>query len=135
MQFMGNALSLVQKIAYIYGYSDFCDENGEPDDQMEHMLTLLVGAMVGVDAAGKAVAELGEMIAKGIVNSSRHGFFKLSLWKITGAAAAGVSKVNFARGVAKIVPVIGGVISGGITLLTLRLWGRKLKHTLRESVG
>ena len=41
-----------------------------------------------------------------------------------------MTKEIFAKGVSKAIPVIGGVVSGGITLATLRPMGTRLANTL-----
>ena len=45
-----------------------------------------------------------------------------------------MNKEVFAKGVGKAVPVIGGVIAGGITLATFRPMGNRLVRALDESI-
>lgn len=44
-----------------------------------------------------------------------------------------MTKEVFAKGVSKAVPIIGGVVSGGITFATLRPMGMRLVDTLEEA--
>jgi hypothetical protein len=45
-----------------------------------------------------------------------------------------VTKTSFSRGVAKVVPVIGGIVSGGLTFATYRIQAKRLKKALRTSM-
>lgn len=44
-----------------------------------------------------------------------------------------MTKSTFAKGVSKAVPVVGGLISGGITLVTLAPMGLHLANTLEQA--
>ena len=44
-----------------------------------------------------------------------------------------MTKEVFAKGVSKVVPVIGGVVSGSITLATMLPMGKRLANTLDEA--
>lgn len=43
-----------------------------------------------------------------------------------------MTKNSFAKSISKIIPVVGGVVSGGLTLVTLKPMGDKLQITLHE---
>jgi hypothetical protein len=43
-----------------------------------------------------------------------------------------VTKQSFAKTVSKVVPVVGGVVSGGLTFVTLRIQSKRLMEHLRE---
>jgi hypothetical protein len=43
-----------------------------------------------------------------------------------------VTKQSFAKTVSKVVPVVGGLVSGGLTFVTLRLQSKRLMEHLRE---
>ena len=45
-----------------------------------------------------------------------------------------MTKDIFAKGVSKAIPIIGGVISGGITFASMKPMGNRLKETLSKSV-
>ena len=44
-----------------------------------------------------------------------------------------MTKSIFAKGVSKAIPIVGGVISGGITFFSLRPMGNRLANTLDEA--
>ncbi len=129
VQFNGHALQVAQKLAYLYGWPSMLDEDGNMDDATAYLLALFFAVMFGAKGAGKAISQLSGMIAKGIIGSSRSGFIKQTLRHLVGAQAAQISKAGFARGLAKFVPVIGGIFSGGITLLLFENMCSRLKDT------
>ena len=45
-----------------------------------------------------------------------------------------MTKDIFAKGVSKAIPIIGGVISGGLTFASMKPMGNRLKETLSKSV-
>lgn len=55
VQFYGHALVLAQKLAYIYGWPSFHDENGEIDSETRSLITLFMGVMMGSQAACKCL--------------------------------------------------------------------------------
>ena len=52
---------------------------------------------------------------------------------IAKAFGAKMTKEVFAKGVSKAVPIIGGVVSGGLTFVTLRPMGMRLADTLDKA--
>lgn len=45
-----------------------------------------------------------------------------------------VTKTSFSRSVAKIVPIIGGIVSGGLTYVTFKPQAKKLMRALRNTM-
>ena len=45
-----------------------------------------------------------------------------------------VTKAGFAKGVSKAVPIVGGVISGGTSYISMNHMGHRLSEGLRESI-
>ena len=58
------------------------------------------------------------------------GFIYPIVKKVATMVGAKMTKDIFAKGVSKIVPVIGGVASGGLTYVTYRPMANKLKKYL-----
>lgn len=59
-QYYYHVFVLSQKLAYIYGYPDLCDENGAFTESAKNLLTTFVGVMGGVAAANKVIQEIAE---------------------------------------------------------------------------
>ena len=89
------------------------------------------GAASSLTTFAKQVARpaLQKQIAKqALTKTAWYGPMKQTL-KLIGIK---ISKDSFAKGVTRTVPVIGGVISGGMTLVALRTQSTRLQKHLRE---
>lgn len=132
-QYFGHVLRIAQKLAYLYGWPSLFDENGEMDDGTKSLLTLFIGIMFGAEGATKAVTEISKKVAASVVRllpqkALTKGVIYPIVKKVAMYLGVQMTKQTFAKGVSKIVPVIGGVVSGGITLATFR----PMSATLRD---
>lgn len=66
-QYYWHVFVLAQKLAYLYGFPDLRDENGNLTDTASDMLTLFVGVMMGASAANQAIKGLAKEFAKQVV--------------------------------------------------------------------
>lgn len=136
VQYLGHMLRIAQKLAYIYSWPDlFADGGDEIDEATEGILTLFVGVMVGVQFAQGGVSKVSTMIAAQVVKKlPQQALTKGAIYPIVKKVAAflGVSmtKKLFASGVAKAIPVVGAVLSGGLTLGTFLPMSKKLQKHL-----
>lgn len=138
-QYYYHVFALAQKLAYIYGYPDLCDENGNFTEDAAEMLTIFVGVMGGVAAANKVIQEIAEQVQKEVLRRlPRYALTKGVLYPLVKQIAKWVginlTKQSFSRGVSKLVPIIGGVVSGGLTYVTFKPQSKKLKKQLRSKM-
>ena len=104
VQYFGFVLRIVQKLAYLYGWKAFD-------------LTIEDGKLVSEESANELTRLIGIM------------FDAKEEDKDIGAK---MGKLTLAKGVVAPVPVLGGVLSGGLTYATLRPYAERLKDTLSE---
>lgn len=135
VQYYWHVLVLAQKLAYLYGWPDLL-ENSEVDEQTELYLTLLVGAMMGAQAAQRVITQLSERFALQVVRRlPRKALTKYAIYNVTKQVAKwigiSITKSTFARSVSKVVPVIGGLASAGVTASMMMPTAKKLKKYLR----
>ncbi|MGC0374311.1 hypothetical protein [Streptomyces sp. SAI-229] len=137
-QYMGHVLRIAQKLAYLYSWPDLFSGDGDDiDDATEGVLTLFVGVMFGTHSAttaiGKVAEEMSKHVAKSLPNKAlTKGFIYPFVKKIAHRLGQEMTKQIFARGVSKAVPIVGAVISGGLTFATFRPMAKKLKNHLAE---
>ena len=134
-QFYWHALVLAQKLTYLYGWPDLLEE-GKIDEDTELHLTLLIGAMMGAMTARRGLAELAERFAGQIAHRlPRQALTKTVYYPLVKKVAKWIgikiTKRTFAGGVAKVVPVMGGVLSAGVTAVMMRPMAKRLKNHLR----
>ena len=85
----------------------------------------------------EAIQELAKNFAKEIVKRlPKYALTKTVIYPIVKQVAKWIgvklTKDSFAKGLGKVVPILGGVISGGLTYVTFRPGAKKLKNTLHN---
>lgn len=135
-QFYGFVIRISQELAYIYGWDELFGESSHLDAATESQLILFIGVMSGVSAANKAIGKLfGETAMRAVAKKvSAKALTKTWYYPIAKKIAAMLGqkmvKASFAKGVSKAVPIIGGAISGGLTLATFKPMAIRLKKHL-----
>lgn len=137
-QFYVHAFRVMQKIAYIYGWQSFLDEIDDIDDESLGILAMFLGIMMGIGGASVSVGLFASQVARpavqkkiagvALTKTAWYGPMKQTL-RVVGVH---VTKQSFAKTVSKVVPVVGGVVSGGLTYVTLRTQSKRLMEHLRE---
>ena len=138
-QYYWHVFVLAQKLAYLYGFPDLRDENGNLTDTASDMLTLFVGVMMGASAANQSIKGLAKEFAKQVVKRlPQKALTKTMYYPIIKQIAKWIgvklTKDTFAKGLGKVIPILGGVISGGLTLATFRPSAKRLQHKLQEEM-
>lgn len=138
-QYYWHVFVLAQKLAYLYGFPDLRDENGNLTDTASDMLTLFVGVMMGASAANQAIKGLAKEFAKQVVKRlPQKALTKTMYYPIIKQIAKWIgvklTKDTFAKGLGKVIPILDGVISGGLTLATFRPSAKRLQHKLQEEM-
>ena len=136
-QYYYHVFVLSQKMAYLYGFPDLTDEDGVLTEEAKNVMTLFAGAMMGVGIANEAIQKIAENLAKEIVKRlPKYALTKTVIYPIVKQVAKWIgiklTKDSFAKGLGKIVPILGGVISGGLTYVTFKPGAKKLKKTLHD---
>lgn len=135
-QYMGHMLRISQKLAYIYSWPDlFADGGDDIDEATESMLILFIGVMFGVQIAQGGVARVAGMIAANVAKklpqqALTKGIIYPIVKKVAGHLGVSMTKKVFASSVAKAIPVVGAVLSGGLTLGTFLPMSKRLQKHL-----
>lgn len=132
-QYFGHMLRIAQKLAYLYSWPDlFANDADEMDDGTKGVLTLFMGVMFGVQSANAAVGKLSTIISEQVVKklpqkALTQGVIYPIVKKVAANLGMQMTKQTFARSVAKVVPILGGIISAGVTLATFIPMAHKLR--------
>lgn len=138
LQFFGMSLRLAQELSYLYGADDMW-ENGQVDDEkVKNQLILYCGVMFGVSGAVSGVRVLSAQVAKTALRKIPQKALTKTFWypiikKICSFVGYTLTKKTFASGVSKVIPVIGGVISGTINFASMMPMAKKLNETLDKA--
>lgn len=138
-QYYWHTFVLAQKLAYLYGIPDLRDENGNLTETSQDMLTLFVGVMMGAAAANNAIKNVSKAFAVQVVKRlPQKALTKTVYYPIIKQVAKWIgiklTKDTFAKGVGKTIPILGGVISGGLTAATFRPSAKRLQKKLKEQM-
>lgn len=138
LQFYGVALRMAQELAYLYGEADLWNGEFLDNDKVTNQLILYCGVMLGASGAAQAVRVMSSALAKQIMKklpqkALTKTFYYPIVKGICKFFGVSMTKSLFAKGVSKAVPILGGVVSGGITFATLRPMGQRLADTLDDA--
>ena len=137
MQYYAHALRIMQKLAYLYGWRDLLADVDE-DDEMIGVLAVFFGVMLGVGGAAQSLTAFARIAAR---TAYQKHVTKRALMSITWypvvkyslrVIGINITKSSFTKGASKIVPVIGGFVSSGLTFMALQTQSARLKGHLRE---
>lgn len=136
-QFFWHISIVTQKLAYLHGWPELFDEDGEPSDETIMIITIFIGVMFGVSAASKALGELSEKIAaQVIVRLPKEALTKWGIYNLAKKVAKWIgiklTKQSFAKAISKAIPVVSGVISGGITWGSFSQMSSRLQSHLEQ---
>lgn len=135
-QFYWHFLVMAQKLAYLYGWPDISDESEELGEGARGVLTLFVGVALGAGGAVSLVREVAEQAAKQYARTlSQQVLTQTSLHPVMKQVASyiGIKLTHDGAGkaVGKVIPLVGGVISGSLTFATFRPMASRLRKELR----
>lgn len=135
MQFFGMALRLAQELSYLYGAQDLWQGGQVDDERVQNQLLLYCGVMFGVSGAVSGVRVLSAQIAKTTLKKLPQKALTKTFWypmikQIGKAVGIKVTKSTVAKGVSKVVPIIGGVISGSLNFASMIPMAHRLMDAL-----
>lgn len=135
LQFFGMALRLAQELSYLYGADDLWCNGNVDDEKITNQLLLYCGVMFGVSGAVSGVRVLTAQIANTTLKKLPQKALTKTFWypiikQIGKALSIKVTKSTVAKGISKSIPVIGGVISGGLNFASMMPMANRLQKTL-----
>ena len=138
LQFYAAALKLAQEIAYLYGEEDLWKDGLPGEDRAADQLILYCGVMLEAAGAEQSVRLMASSWSKQAARKlpqkalTKTFYYPIvrSILKFFGVKLA---KDTFARSASKAVPVLGGIVSGGVTFASLRPMGIRLMKTFDKA--
>lgn len=141
IQYYGYMLRAAQKLMYLYGFPeiDTTEKEQKFDSETMNILILCLGVMYGVKGANTAIktmaAVLGRGIEKKLLNTAlTKGTIYPVVKSVSRWFGINMTKQVFAGFFKKAVPVVGGIVSGGITYLSFKPCCEKLKESLQDTL-
>lgn len=141
VQYFGFALNLSQQIAYLFGEDElFVGEGKEISEEVQIRIIAYIGVMFG--AAGSAVllnkvsktvgANIGKKVAmQALTKTTWYPLVK----KVAAVIGVKITKKTVEKTIANAVPILGGLISGGLTYFTFQPMGGMLADTFVKKIN
>lgn len=141
IQYYGYTLRAVQKLLYLYGFPEVdSDEEGILlDSHTINQIIVCLGVMNGVAGANKAIKGMAKALAAGVekklLNTAlTKGTFYPLVKAIAKWFGVKMTKEMFAGFFKKAIPVVGGLVGGGITFLSFKPCCYRLKEALQDTM-
>lgn len=138
MQYYAHALRIMQKLVYLYGWGELLPDGRETDDDTLGVLAVFFGVMLGVGGAAQSLTAFARIAAKTAYqnHATKRALMSITWYPVVKHSlrliGINVTKSTAAKGFSKIVPVIGGFVSSGLTFMALQSQSALLKEHLRE---
>ena len=139
-QYYGYMLRATQKLLYLYGFPeiDIKDEQLIDSGTMNTFI-ICMGVMYGVAGANTALKSMAKALGLGVEKKLiQTALTKGTIYPIVKSVAkwfnVRMTKEIFAGFFKKSIPVVGGLIGGGLTYLSFKPCCEKLKDALQDTI-
>lgn len=139
-QYYGCMLRVMQEELYLYGFPQInVDGNGSVlDSETLNLVTICLGTMYGVAGAKNALQTVAKALSKGVekklINMAlTKGTIYPIVKKVASWFSIRMTKQIFAGAIGKAIPVVGGVVGGGLTFVSFKPCCDRLKDSLKET--
>lgn len=140
-QYYGYMLRATQKLLYLYGFPEInTEEKGQKfDSETINILIICMGVMYGAAGANNALKTMAQALAKGVEKKLINAALtKGTIYPIVKSVASWfgkkMTKEIFAGFFKKAIPVVGGVVGGGLTYMSFKPCCDKLKASLQDTM-
>lgn len=139
-QFYAFSLKLAQELGYIYGFDDLWASRNDLSEEAKNTLLLYLGVMLGVNGTAALLRAGGVAVAKQVMKTVPQKALTKTLWypilkKVLKIFGVNLTKGGLAKGMGKFIPILGGIISGGLTFATMKPMGESLQQELSKLVN
>lgn len=140
-QYFGFAINLAQKIAYLFGEDElFTGNSAELSEAAQVRVIAYLGAMFGAAGAAALVAQTSKTVGQNLGKKVAAQALTKTAWyplvkKVGALVGRQVTKKTVEKTITKAVPLVGGVLSGGLTYVTFRPMGGRLADTLMRNLN
>ena len=140
VQYYGYMLRAAQKLMYLYGFPEITlKENSQNfDSETLNILIVCLGTMYGVVGANQAIKAMAKAFSVGVEKKLMStALTKGTIYPIVKSISkwfgVRMTKEVFSGFFKKAIPVVGGVVGGGITYISFKPCCDKLKESLSDT--
>ena len=139
-QYYGCMLRVAQKLLYLYGFPqiEFKEEEQTFDTETMNQIILCMGGMLGIANAKNGLLAIAKALGTGVEKQLvKKALTKGTIYPIVKNISkwfgVKMTKEIFAGFFKKAIPLVGGVIGGGMTYATFKPCCEKLKVVLQDT--
>lgn len=140
IQYYGYMLRTAQKLMYLYGFPQIVtdEEETQIDSATMNLLIIAMGVMFGVAGANNAIKAMAKALGTGVQKQlMKQALTKGTVYPIVKGVAkwfgVRMTKEIFTGFFKKAIPVVGGVVGGGITYASFKPCCDRLKDNLKDT--
>ena len=141
IQYYGYTLRAIQKLLYLYGFPEIKqgEEGLRLDTKTMNTIILCMGIMNGVAGANNAIKGIAKALSIGVEKkllstALTKGTFYPIVKNVAKWFGVKMTKSLFAGTVRKAIPIIGGVVGGGVTFFSFGPCCERLKKELQDTM-
>lgn len=139
-QYFGFAINLAQQIAYLFGEDELFDGGGQLSEAAQIRVIAYLGAMFGAAGAAGLVSQTSKLAGANLGKKVASQALTKTAWyplvkKVGALVGQKITKKTVEKTITKAVPVVGGVVSGGLTYVTFRPMGHRLANALAANLN
>lgn len=137
-QYFWHYLVMAQKLAYVYGWPDLRNQENNISEEAQGVITLFVGIGFGVEGAQEAIRVISKQVAAHWSRKLAKMALTKTLWypvtkKVAAWLDVKLTRNQVGKFAGKVIPVIGGLLSGSLTYFTFKPMATKLQKALAHT--
>ena len=138
-QYYFHVFVLAQKMAYLYGFPDLRDGNARLTEDAADMLTLFVGVMMGARLANNIMRDIAKDLAVQVAKKIPQKTLTRTIYypivrQVSKRIGANISQSGFTKTFGRFIPLLGGIVSGGITYATFYPGAKRLQKAMHQQM-
>lgn len=138
--YFGFALNMAQQLAYLFGEDALFDgDSRDISEEAKVRLIAYLGVMFGAAGAAALLADVSKQAGMAMGKKVAGKALTKTAWypllkKVGGMLGQTITKKTVEKTITKSVPIIGGVVSGGLTYASFRPMGNRLAKTFADGI-
>ncbi|HHT7807464.1 TPA: hypothetical protein ACT2H7_000991 [Streptococcus suis] len=140
-QYFGFALNLSQQIAYLFGEDElFVGQGKEIPEEVQIRIIAYIGVMFGAGGSAVLLNKVSKTVGANIGKKVAMQALTKTTWyplvkKVATVIGVKITKKTVEKTIANAVPILGGLISGGLTYFTFQPMGGLLADTFVKKLN
>ncbi|MBM6778918.1 zinc ribbon domain-containing protein [Collinsella tanakaei] len=140
VQYFCFAFNLAQQLAYLFGEDSlFADGTTTMSEESKIRAIAYLGAMLGVAGAAQLIARTSAKVGANLGKQVAAKALTKTVWypvlkRVGALVGQNITKKTVEKTITKAVPVIGGAVSGALTLVTFRPMGLRLADVFADNL-